>query len=68
VSRRAAKTDAERQIALTDGAPCLERFIEKNAPLAVRILDFYHASEHVAELARTLHPSDEDAFAKRQHH
>lgn len=59
---------AERQIALTDGAPCLERFIEKNAPLAVRILDFYHASEHVAELARALHPGDEDAFAKRQHH
>ena len=59
---------AERQIALTDGAPCLESFMEKNAPLAVRILDFYHASEHVAELARALVPGDEDAFAKLQHH
>lgn len=59
---------AEQQIALTDGAPCLERFIEKNAPLAVRILDFYHASEHVAELVRALHPGDENAFAKLQQH
>jgi hypothetical protein len=57
---------AERQIALTDGAPCLESFIEKNAPLAVRILDFYHASQHVAELARALVPGDEDAFAQLQ--
>ena len=59
--------EAERQIALTDGAPCLEDFIVKNAPLAVRILDFYHASEHVAELVRALHPGDEDAFSKLQH-
>jgi hypothetical protein len=56
--------EAERQIALTDGAPCLENFVEKNAPLAVRILDFYHASEHVAELVRALHPGQEEAFEK----
>jgi hypothetical protein len=55
--------EAERQIALTDGAPCLENFIRKNAPLAVPILDFYHVSEHLAELARSLHPSEE-AFEK----
>jgi hypothetical protein len=57
--------DAEQQLALTDGAPALERFIEKNAPLAERILDFYHASEHVAELARALHPGDESSFEKQ---
>jgi hypothetical protein len=56
--------EAERQIALTDGAPCLENFIEKNAPLAVPILDFYHASEHVAELVRAVHPGQEEAFEK----
>jgi hypothetical protein len=59
--------DAEQQIALTDGAPCLENFVAKNAPLAVRILDFYHASEHVADLVRALHPGDAEAFAKLQH-
>jgi len=57
--------DAEQQLALTDGAPCLENFIRQNAPLAVCILDFYHASEHVAELARALHPSDDAAFHKQ---
>jgi hypothetical protein len=57
---------AERQVALTDGAPCLEEFIRKNAPLAIRILDFYHASEHVAELARALCPGDETAFGELQ--
>jgi hypothetical protein len=56
--------EAEVQIALTDGAPCLETFIQKNAPLAMPILDFYHASEHVAALARALHPGDEEAFEK----
>ena len=55
---------ADVQIALTDGAPCLENFLRKNAPQAVRILDFYHASEHAAELARALHPEDETAFAE----
>ena len=59
--------EAEQQIALTDGAPCLENFIAKNAPLAVRILDFYHASEHLAELARSVCLGDEEAFAKLQH-
>ena len=54
--------EAEQQLALTDGAACLERFIEVHAPLAVRILDFYHASQHVAELARILYPEDEATF------
>jgi hypothetical protein len=58
--------EADQQLALTDGAPCLEHFIEKNAPLAVCILDFYHVSEHIAELVRALHPNDEAAFEKRQ--
>jgi hypothetical protein len=58
--------EAEQQLAITDGAPCLEHFIHKNAPRAICILDFYHASEHVAELVRALHPGDEAAFKKLQ--
>lgn len=59
--------EADQQLALTDGAPCLEEFIRKNAPLAVPILDFYHASEHVAELARTLCTGDPSAFEALEH-
>jgi hypothetical protein len=34
--------------------------------LAVRILDFYHASERIANLVRALHPGDAEAFATWQ--
>jgi hypothetical protein len=45
---------AEVQLALSDGAPCLEKFLQTFFPKAVLILDFFHAAEHLAELARTL--------------
>ncbi len=50
---------AEVQIALSDGAPCLEKFFQTYFPKAVLILDFFHAAEHLAELARTLYPQEE---------
>jgi len=52
-------TQAEVQIALSDGAVCLEKFLATYFPRAVLILDFWHAAEHLAELARTLHPQEE---------
>jgi hypothetical protein len=59
--------EAEQQIALSDGGSGLEEFFRQNFPRAQCILDFYHASEHVANLARTLHPTDEAAFAEQTH-
>lgn len=47
--------ESEVQIALSDGAPCLEKFFTTYFPKAVLILDFFHAAEHLAELARALH-------------
>lgn len=58
---------AEQQIALTDGGNGLEAFVHRNFPRAQCILDFYHASEHVANLARALHPADEEAFQQQAH-
>lgn len=58
---------AERRIALSDGGNGLEQLIGRHFPLAQCILDFWHASEHVAELARAIHPTDEEAFAKLHH-
>jgi hypothetical protein len=43
---------AQRWIALTDGGNGLEEFIEVNFPLAVKILDFRHASEYLANFAK----------------
>lgn len=50
---------AEVQIALSDGAVCLEKFLATYFPRATLILDFWHAAEHLAELARTLYPQEE---------
>ena len=50
---------AETQIALSDGAPCLEKFLQTYFPKAVLILDFFHAAEYLAELARVLHPQED---------
>lgn len=52
--------EADQQLALTDGGSGLEEFVHANFPLAQLILDFYHASEHVANLARALHPHEDD--------
>ena len=54
-------TEAEQQIALSDGGAGLERIFKQFFPRAVCILDFYHAREHLAELAQALHPEDEVA-------
>lgn len=52
---------AERWIGLTDGGNGLEPFVQKSFPLVeVVILDFWHVSDHLGDLARTLHPQDEE--------
>ena len=52
---------AEKQLALSDAGNGLEEFAAQNFPLAEPILDFYHASEHVAALAAACHPDDSAA-------
>jgi len=53
---------AESWVALSDGGAGLEDFLRMNFPrVETVILDFYHASEYLAKLAKTLHPSDEAA-------
>ena len=52
---------ADRQIALSDGGSGLEDVLKKFFPRATCILDFYHAKEHLVELAQALYPQHEDA-------
>lgn len=57
---------ADRWIGLTDGGNGLEPFVQRSFPLVeVVILDFWHVSDHLGDLARTLHSHDEDQ-AKEQ--
>jgi hypothetical protein len=52
---------AERWIALTDGGAGLEDFLHENFPRAECILDFYHAAEHVNELAEAWYKDETQA-------
>lgn len=52
---------ADVWIALTDGGAGLEEFMRINFPQAICILDFFHAAEHVNDLAKAWHPQDEEA-------
>jgi hypothetical protein len=56
---------AEQQLAISDAGNGLEDFARKAFPLAESILDFYHASEHVAQLAGACHPDDAAAAAEQ---
>jgi hypothetical protein len=53
---------AEVWVALTDGGGGLESFMESNFPrVAAVILDFWHAAERLAGLAKVVHARDEAA-------
>jgi hypothetical protein len=55
---------AEVWIGLTDGGNGLEEFIRRNfARHPVLILDFWHAADYLTELAKVLHPTEDE---KRQ--
>jgi hypothetical protein len=53
------RNQAQQGVALTDGGAGLEEFMHCYFPRAVCILDFWHASEHLHELARCWHGPDE---------
>lgn len=56
---------AERWIAIIDGGAGLEDWLEAHfGRVEAVILDFYHATEYLAELGRALHSGDEDGRVK----
>ena len=52
---------ADVWVALTDGGAGLEEFLHVYFPRAECVLDFYHAAEHLNDLARALHPDEAKA-------
>jgi len=61
--RRGAK-NARRLIVITDGANWCESAVATNFPGRVHILDFYHAAEHLRELATALLGEGRDATVR----
>lgn len=57
--------EAEQQIALSDGGSGLEEFLRVHFPRAERILDFWHASDHLVELGLALYADDESLRAQQ---
>jgi len=51
--------EAEQQIAICDGGSGLEEFFRTYFPKAECILDFWHAKEHLVELAQALYGQEE---------
>lgn len=60
---------AERWIALSDGGNGLEDFLRSNfGRVDEVILDFWHAAEYLGDLAKALHPAQDEAAEQwRQH-
>ncbi len=54
---------ADCWLALTDGGAGLEEFMRVHFPRAECILDFYHAAEHVNDLAKAWHAEEAEAQA-----
>jgi len=57
---------ADRWIGLTDGGNGLESFLQVQFPRAECILDFYHAAEHLNDLAKAWYASEDEANALAQ--
>src|SRR5262249_4981282 len=53
---------AQRWLALSDAGAGLEAVLRENFPRVQEvILDFYHVTEYLADLAKALHPGQEEA-------
>lgn len=50
---------AEAMEAVGDGAPWIWNLVAARWAQAIQVLDFYHASQHLWELGRVLHPKEE---------
>lgn len=57
---------AQQQLTLSDAGKGLEDFARQSFPLSESILDFFHASEHVGELASACHPNSPPAAAAQR--
>ncbi len=50
---------AEMKVVIGDGADWIWNLADQHFPGAIRIVDLYHARQHLWELAHKLHPNDE---------
>jgi hypothetical protein len=49
---------AQKRVVMGDGSEWIWNQAQQHFPGAIQIVDFYHADEHLWEMARALHPND----------
>ncbi len=54
--------NAQRVVAVQDGALWIQAFIDYHCPQAVRVIDFAHAQAYVASVGRAIHGPETEAF------
>jgi hypothetical protein len=54
--------NAQRVVAVNDGAVWIQFFIDYHCPQAIRVIDFAHAQEYVATVGRAIYGAETDAF------
>ena len=59
-AQRRGLTGAGRVVALGDGAPWIWNMFDMHVPGAIQIVDYYHAAEHLGDIARVLFPEDKE--------
>jgi hypothetical protein len=50
---------AKKKVVIGDGAEWIWNLVAEHFPGAIQIVDFYHACQHLWEVARRLHPNNE---------
>lgn len=55
---------ARTVVAVQDGAPWIQSFLDYHCPQAIRVIDFAHAQAYVAIVGRAIHGTDTDAFSQ----
>lgn len=56
---RRGANKAQQLVVLGDGAPWIWNLADEQFPGAIQIVDFYHAKEHLGDVARILFPDDQ---------
>lgn len=54
--------NAQRLVAVNDGARWIQSFIDYHCPHAVRVIDFAHAQSYVAVVGKAVYDADPEAF------
>jgi hypothetical protein len=59
-AQRRGLRGAGRVVVIGDGAPWIWNLADMHLPGATQIVDYYHAAEHLGDVARTLFPEDKE--------